>query len=352
MFDTRWFINSVHGMKKMKGKFAVSIFVLILFLMACGCITPDSSVKPVENQSSIIMDHGVTIPAISTTIPGTSQPPAPLSLSPLMGSGKYIVNTPYPSVPAYLPVYRIQDFEITTENATQIALSMGVRGNISNLYSDAIYIQDNSRDRTRRIEIYTNSGAVRYSIEDKIYVSGQSPPVLPSYDEAKKIADKYLEDRNLLGDDIRFREVRVGESQGEIRAGDSQLISYPVILNVIYERIINGTPMIGGSTIVYIGENGEVVGLAYRSRAIEEKPFRYVKIIRPEEAYRNLVDGKVLIRSMSDSPFVITNISLQYYLKDVAWSQNFVMPIYVFSGSEPSIYVSAVDPEELKDLTA
>ena len=219
-----------------------------------------------------------------------------IAVSTLTGSGKFIVNTPYPTVPESLPVYRISDFEITPENATQIALSMGVRGNISNLYSDVIYIQDNSLDRPRRIEIYTNSGAVRYSIEDKIYVSGQSPPVLPSYDEAKKIADKYLEDRNLLSNDIRFREVIVGESRGETRAGDPRLISYPVVLDVIYERIINGTPIIGGSTIVYIGENGEVVGLVYRTRAIEEKPFRYVKIIRPEEAYRNLVDGKVLIR--------------------------------------------------------
>jgi hypothetical protein len=55
---------------------------------------------------------------------------------------------------------------------------------------------------------------------------------------------------------------------------------------------------------------------------------------------------------MSDSPVVITNISLRYYLKEEIEPQNFVMPVYVFSGSEPSIYVSAVAPEELKDLKA
>lgn len=76
MFDTRWFINSVPGMRKMIGKFAVSLFVLILLLMACGCITPETSVKPAENQSSIIIDHDVTIPATSITIPVTIQPTA------------------------------------------------------------------------------------------------------------------------------------------------------------------------------------------------------------------------------------------------------------------------------------
>ncbi len=79
MFDTRWFINSVPGMRKMIGKFAVSLFVLILLLMACGCITPETSVKPAENQSSIIIDHNVTIPATSTTIPVTIQPTAPIN---------------------------------------------------------------------------------------------------------------------------------------------------------------------------------------------------------------------------------------------------------------------------------
>jgi hypothetical protein len=281
-----------------------------------------------------------------------------IALSALTGSGKFVVTAPYPSVPEYFPIYRIKDVEITPENATQLALSMGVRGNISNLYSDAIYIEDNSRDPPERIEIFNNSGAFRFYIPGKLSRTVSSQPLLPSYDEAKKIADKYLEDRNLLSDDIRFKEVIVGESQGEWRGGDSKPIShYDVILDVIYERIINGTPATGGSTVVYIGENGEVVGLKYGGRAIEEKPFRYVKIIRPEEAYRDLVDGKVLIRSMSDSPVVITNISLQYYLNDVAGSQNFVMPVYVFSGSEPlhdsspvTRYVSAVDPEELKTL--
>jgi hypothetical protein len=283
-----------------------------------------------------------------------------IALSALTGSGKFVVTTPYPSVPEYLPVYRIKKFEITDENATQLALSMGIRGNISNLYSDAIYIEDNSRDPPERIEIFKNSGAFMYYIPGKLSRTVSYQPLLPSYDEAKKIADKYLEDRNLLRDDFRFKEVKDGARIESHRGGVSKPItSYVINLFVIYERIINGTPATGGSTVVYVGENGEVVGLLYRARAVEEKPFRYVKIIRPEEAYRNLVEGKVLIRSGSDSPVVITNISLQYYLKEEIEPQKFVMPVYVFSGvdmlhgsSPVTRYVSAVDPEELEDLKA
>ena len=275
-----------------------------------------------------------------------------VALSALTGSGKFVVTAPYPSVPEYLPVYRIKNLEITNETATRLALSMGVRGNISTLGSEIICITNNSSDPPERIEIYKNSGAFRYYITDKLSPTVTSPPLLPSYDEAKKIADNYLAERNLLSDDFRFSEVTVGESQTEWSAGDSKYISFPLILDVIYERTINGMPAAGGSTVVYIGDNGEVVGLLYRARPIEEKPFRYVKIIRPEEAYRDLVDGKVLRSPIIDSPVVITNISLRYYLKGQIESQNVVLPVYVFSGSVPSKYVSAVDPEELKTLPA
>jgi len=125
---------------------------------------------------------------------------------------------------------------------------------------------------------------------------------------------------------------------------------------VIYRRAINGFPATESIT-VYIGENGEVVGLTYKARAIEEKPFRDVKIITPEEASKNLVEGNVLIKPPPDVDSIIriTNVSLYYYMKAEVYDQEFVLPIYVFSGEELShdsspiaLYVSAIDPDELK----
>jgi hypothetical protein len=69
MFDIRWFINSVNGMKKMKVTFVFSLFVLLSLLMICGCINPDSSTKPAENQSSVVIDTNITFPATPATIP-------------------------------------------------------------------------------------------------------------------------------------------------------------------------------------------------------------------------------------------------------------------------------------------
>jgi hypothetical protein len=270
----------------------------------------------------------------------------------------YILNAAYPTVPDNLPIYRINRTDMTYEKAAQLALSMGVKGDIQ--YSGrpgVIQITDNSKNPPESIDIYTISGAFRYSIPSKLTRTVSYQPLLPSYDEAKKIADIYLKERNLLRDDFTFEKVKVSDSQEKWRAGDTKpLAHYDINLQVIYRRIINGIPATESIT-VYIGENGEVVGLTYKARAIEEKPFRNVKIITPEEAYNQLVEGNVLIKPLPgvDSTIRITNVSLYYYMKAEVYDQEFVLPIYVFSGVDTShdsspfaLYVSAINPDELK----
>ncbi len=272
------------------------------------------------------------------------------------GSGEYILDAPFPAVPEYLPVYQTKEVDITAEKASQLALSMGIKGDIQEIYP-GVQITDYSKNPPESIDIYTKSGTFRYSIPSKLSRTVSYQPLLPSYDEAKKIADKFLEERNLLRNDFKFDKVKVGDSQEKWRAGDTKPIAhYDVNLYVMYRRTINGIPATESIT-VYVGENGEVVGLTYKARAIEEKPFRDVRIIPPEEAYYQLVEGNVLIKPLPgvDSTIRITNVSLQYYMKEEALEQQFVLPIYVFSGIEPSYnsspivrYVSAVDPDELK----
>lgn len=273
------------------------------------------------------------------------------------GSGTYILNAAYPAVPEYMPIYKIKDVEMTPEKANQIALSMGIVGNIRDIYSGLFEITDNSKNPPESIKISKISGGFIYSIPSKEMRSVSYQPLLPSYDEAKKIADTYLEERNLLMDDFIFDKVKVGESQETWRAGDSKPIAhYDINLYVIYRRTINGIPATDGITVI-IGENGEVVGLTYKVKAIEEKPFRNVKIIKPEEAYNQLVKGNVLIKPGTDFDSIIriTNVSLQYYMKAGVLEQEFILPVYVFSGEEPFYgsspivrYVPAIDPDELK----
>lgn len=274
------------------------------------------------------------------------------------GNGNYVLDAAYPAVPDYIPIYRIKRIDMTYEKAAQLALSMGVKGDIQDSSRPgAIQITDNSKNPPESININTISGGFRYSIPSKEGRSVTYQPLLPSYNEAKKIADTYLEERNLFRDDFTFEKVEVGDSQEKWRAGDTKpLAHYDINLNVIYQRTINGIPTTDGITVT-IGENGEVVGLTYSARAIEEKPFRNVKIITPEEAYNQLVEGNVLIKPLpgTDSTIRITNVSLYYYMKARNSEPEFVLPIYIFSGIEPSYdsspiarCVPAIDPDELK----
>ena len=275
----------------------------------------------------------------------------------ITGSGNYKLNAAYPTVPDSVPIYKTKEVDMTNEKVAQLALSMGIKGNIQDTYSGLIEITDNSKNPPESIDIYTKSGSFSYSIPSKEMRSVTYQPLLPSYDEAKEIADIYLEERNLLRNDFTFSKVKVGDSQEKWRAGDTKpLAHYDINLNVIYQRVINGIPATEWITVT-IGENGEIVGLTYKARAIEEKSFRNVRIITPEEAYKNLVEGDVLIKPLTgvDSTIRITNVSLQYYMKEGVLEQEFVLPVYVFSGIEPSYdsspivrYVPAIDPDELK----
>jgi len=274
------------------------------------------------------------------------------------GDGEYLLDAAYPAVPDYVPIYRIKRTDVTYEKAAQLALSMGVKGDKQDSgRPGVIQITDNSKNPPESIDIYTTSGAFRYSIPSKEGRSVSYQPLLPSYDEAKKIADTYLEERNLFRDDFIFEKVKVGDSQEEWRAGDTKpLAHYDINLYVIYQRVINGIPATESITVI-IGENGEVVGLTYKAKAIEEKPFRNVKIITPEEAYNQLVEGNVLIKPLPgvDSTIRIRNVSLYYYMKAEVYDQEFVLPIYIFSsGDTPydsgsiALCVPAIDPDELK----
>jgi hypothetical protein len=275
----------------------------------------------------------------------------------LAGNGNYVLDAAYPTVPDYVPIYKTKEVDMTHEEAAQLALSLGVKGDIKDSRPGLVQITDNSKNPPESIDIYTKSGSFRYSIPSKEGRTVMYQPLLPSYDEARKIADTYLKERNLLRDDFIFDKVKVGYSQEIWHAGDTKpLEHYDITLYVIYQRVINGIPATEGITVV-IGENGEVVGITYKARAIEEKPFRNVRIITPEEAYNQLIEGNVLIKPLPgvDSTIRITNISLYYYMKEGVPEQEFVLPIYIFSGVEPSygsspvaLCVPAIDPDELK----
>ena len=167
-----------------------------------------------------------------------------MALFTVTGSGMYIFNAAYPTIPDYVPIYKTKEVDMTNEKVAQLALSMGIKGNFQDTYSGLIEITDNSKNPPESIDIYTKSGSFRYSIPSKEMRSVTYQPLLPSYDEAKEIADIYLEERNLLRNDFTFSKVKVGDSQEKWRAGDTKPLAhydcsipnYSLELNIYYNK--------------------------------------------------------------------------------------------------------------------
>jgi len=206
------------------------------------------------------------------------------------------------------------------------------------------------------LSYYTNSGAYRYEIPEKVYpYSTDRQPSLPSDEEARVIATKYLLERDLLPDGAYFNDVSIGSQSGSKTPTSHTL--YNLTKNVEFVQDLQGVRVYNAGITVTIGENSEVVSAGSSLRELKPEPVSYVKIVTPEEAYQRLIAGDVVIRPLPDGydEVVVSDISLGYWMEIKTEPQKYVIPVYVFSCTTPAgayrQYVSAVDPSEVQDLT-
>ncbi|WP_165077313.1 hypothetical protein [Methanogenium sp. MK-MG] len=266
-------------------------------------------------------------------IPGSEDLGSPVTVS--TGSGTiYILSAEMPTVNETYPVYKTVTPVVTEDYVREIAEIFSLEGDISTMGSGILQIKNTSKEPDERIEVFINSGGFRYTIPDKMFPTVDHQPDLPSDDEAKVIAETYCADRGLLPEGDCFNQVSVYFSQGAWDAG-KEISSYNVTLAAQCRQTINDLPTIGGATTVYIGEGGEVVGVTKKSRELEEKPVRYSNIISPEQATKELAAGNDVITPLEGNydKVTITDISLAYWIEPLVSSQEYVYPVYVFSGT-------------------
>lgn len=252
------------------------------------------------------------------------------------GSGtRYILSAEMPSVNDTYPVYRTVTPTVTEDYVKEIAAPFDLTGEVKTLGTGIFEIYDNSKEPDELIEVFKNSGGFRYTVPDNMFPTVDHQPELPTDDEAKAIAEKYCAERGIIPEgECIGGEVSVSYTQGAWDCG-KQVSSYDVTLAIRCRQTINGLPTIGGATTVYIGEGGEVVGVTKQSREIEDVPVRYATIITPEQATEELApgnEGSKPLEEVYDS-VTITDISLAYWIEPLVSSQEYVYPVYAFSGT-------------------
>lgn len=269
----------------------------------------------------------------------------------------FVLNITFPKISDSYLVYKTVTPEVTTDYVEDIGRTFGLTGT-AKPYIEAtgeICLVDETKGVREQVSVYRYSGAVVYEIPDKgfpTYIDSQ--PILPSENDAKEIALDYLMNRNLLPRDAEFTNVEVNQIIG------NATVSYNVTLAVRFSRNFNDIPVCGHDGLsVIIGNNSEVLGLVMNWRAVE--PYKEISIKTPEEAYEDLIAGKSVqppLETMLDQA-TINEISIGYWMEPRINKQEFVLPVYAFTGTaidsegreEPfRDFVSAVRSEGLESL--
>jgi len=253
-----------------------------------------------------------------------------------MGGSTIVLDTAFPEVGDSYPAYKTITPDVTFDYVKDIGKRFGLTGE-PELYSEStgeIKLVDDTKEVREQVSVYKHSGAIVYEIPDKqLPLSVESQHILPSEEDAKRIASEYLLERDLLPEGATVKCVRVDQKYEIYQAGINHPIeSYNVTLAVMYSRSIDGIPVYGDEMAVIIGTNNEIVGVIKSWRDVV--PSGYMKIKTPEQAYEELIAGKGMQPSMEMKidKVIINDISIGYWIEPRIFEQESVLPAYVFSG--------------------
>lgn len=117
---------------------------------------------------------------------------------------------------------------------------------------------------------------------------------------------------------------------------DSKLVTarYPVTTNVQYHRYIDDKPVVGegGSIYIDLGNDGELIYLDKVWRTVT--PAGNVSIIPVSEAIEKMKRGELLGHSPKCAcPLNVDKIGLGYYEKGRDETQEYLEPVWIFSGT-------------------
>jgi hypothetical protein len=213
-----------------------------------------------------------------------------------------------------VPIYKVVKPDIDIEYVKTLGNKLGLTGKITQGPENYLMRDE---DSDANLEVYIATGTIHYLIGSKLFP--KVPPVLPSDEEAKKIAMDFLREKGLLREGDVADKVSVGGTSNGVPS--HQLVSFTHAIDV------TGS---GGKFGVRIGDHGEVIDVFVNIISFE--PAETIALKPVEQAYTELVDSKRHFTSISTFWVRIKNVKLTYWLDGINKSQEYVYPVYVFSG--------------------
>lgn len=207
--------------------------------------------------------------------------------------------------------------------------------------------------------ILHNSGFIEYHNSNRADTVNplDVPGNLPSDDEAVKIANKFLNDRDLLPDGAVFKRTDHGKIYHLGKNGDDTVTWEDI--EVWYGRNLNGYPVEGTQLMLAIGGRGDPIDFFTNWRNYEL--YQELPVKDPGQAFEELKTKGVAVGVMDKPDTVsINKMYLAYHTKAGAETEEYLEPVWVFKGSVPvngnsvmpvEEFIPALTTESIKSLT-
>jgi len=263
------------------------------------------------------------------------------------------LNVPLRANPEKILVYKTLPPNASRNRLDEYAKILKVNGTFRE-GTQGISLQ--SEDLIFGVEIGKVSGDVRYLVQNRPDDTLDSPDKLPSDEEAVMIATQFLKDNNIYPEGAAFRKTEQEYERSTDKNGTE--IRHAGRIVVWFGRTLNNLDVKGTQLYVEIGGNGDVIG--YLANWREYMPTKELPIKSPEAAFEDLKQEG--LRTSQESPSIsITNVTLAYRTKAGAYEEEYLEPIWIFSGTASadktssesvSKYIPALTGESVKSLTS
>lgn len=154
---------------------------------------------------------------------------------------------------------------------------------------------------------------------------------LPEQSKALEISTAYLKEAGLAPEDSKELKMMHSGGMRTSDAGSEKITD--VLRTITYGRMLNGIPVYGAGSkiVVNVGNNGEIVGINSRWKAVEKSNAKAVAKINFKDAKKAEAEmqRQLIVDYGKDANFKIDNMYLAYY----DGGDNFIQPAYFFQVS-------------------
>ncbi|NYT02814.1 MAG: hypothetical protein GKC10_08695 [Methanosarcinales archaeon] len=229
-----------------------------------------------------------------------------------------------------LPVYRLKHPDTTAQELSRLAEgAFGIREGRTEQSEDRSVVAGQGGT----LEVYRSSSGLWFQDQSQLW-NPEAKPTLIGEEEARKAADSLLQDFGLLprGEVLEVSYLGVAGTQLSIlNAGSGQREDRQLDVQISYGLSVRGDgftlPVTGGGAKynVVFGDRGRIIGYIGPRLEVERVEGTYPLLSREEADHRFVVmTSNVKLESYE--------ATLAYYLAPNGEAQDYLAPVYVYSG--------------------